>query len=62
MCRLMFGDLEKLSKIPYADNTAVSLLHVDDDGNVELVYMNDSSHLGDELLPEYSRVPSAVEE
>ncbi len=60
-CRLKFGTVERLAEMPYADNTAVSLLKVDENGKVEIEFYYDISHLPEEFLPEHSRVPSIQE-
>ena len=62
LCRLLFGDLEYLSQVPYGFNTAVTLLRFDDDMNPELVFYNDDTHLPPDCIPEDSRVPDVAEE
>lgn len=49
ICRVMFGDIKKLSYTPWSVNTAVSLLTFDENG-VALQYANDASHLPDDLI------------
>ena len=61
LARLLFGTIEKLTEVPWSENTDVSLLHVDDDGNITVEYCNDHSHLSDELLPPGSRITSYIE-
>lgn len=58
---LKFGTIERMGEMPYADNTAVSLLCVSDDGEITVNFMNDSSHLPEEFIPAGSRVPMAEE-
>ena len=62
LCRLLFDDLNCLSKVPYGFNTAITLLRFDDNMNVELVFYNDHSHLPEECVPKGSAVPEPSEE
>lgn len=55
-CRLLFGDISKLSDTPWSENTAVTLIEFDDDLNPTLRFMNDNSHLPPELVNAKSRV------
>ena len=45
LCTFMDIKFEKIESVGWADNTAVALLLIDDDGNVIIEYKNDSSHL-----------------
>ncbi len=56
-CRLLLGDINRLSEMGWSDNTAVTLLRFDKDNKVEVVFYNDSSHLPEELIPKRSRLP-----
>ncbi|MBO4693742.1 MAG: histidine phosphatase family protein [Clostridia bacterium] len=56
MCRLMYGSIDRLKDVEWCENTAVSLIRFDDDLNAQLVYMNDHSHIPEELLPKRSRI------
>lgn len=60
-CRLKLGSLDRLVEMPYATNTAVSLLRFNGDEMPELVFMNDDSHLPEEYLPQDSKVPTMEE-
>ncbi len=59
LCRLLKNDIHELKNIPWSDNTAVSLIEVDYNGNYSVSFCNDSTHLPSELIPKRSRVPSA---
>ena len=48
ICRLTFGNLERLSYTPWSRNTAVSLI-VKDENGVHLEYANDDSHVPENL-------------
>ncbi|NLM83359.1 MAG: GNAT family N-acetyltransferase [Clostridiales bacterium] len=39
----------EISRVPHADNTSVSLLKVDGEGNMEFEYYGDSAHIPEEL-------------
>ena len=54
-CRLLYGDITRLKDTPWSENTSVSLITVDKDG-AKLEYMNDHSHVPEELLPVRSRL------
>lgn len=58
LCRLLKGDIKKLSEMPWSENTAVSLIRFDNDLNPEVVFYNDVSHLPEELIPKRSRLSS----
>ena len=59
-CRLTFGTIERLKDTPWCENTGVTLLTFDDDMNVKLRYMNDSSHVPEEFLPKRSRIAEVI--
>ena len=50
LTRLLGQPISDYSKIKSGDNTAVTRLDVDENGKVEVVYINDDSHLPPELL------------
>ena len=58
LCRLLKGDINKLSEMPWSENTAVSLIEFDDALNPKVVFYNDVSHLPEELIPKRSRLSS----
>ena len=41
--------IERLNEVEWCDNTAVSVLEVEDDGTIRILLENDSSHLSEEL-------------
>lgn len=61
-CRITKGSIEYLKDVPWSDNTAVTLLEFDDELNVKMIYMNDSSHLPKSLIPVRNRIVSVVNE
>ncbi|MEE0807778.1 MAG: histidine phosphatase family protein [Acutalibacteraceae bacterium] len=61
-CRMLYNDINRLSEVPWCENTAVTKLCFDDDMNVTMEYMNDHTHVPDEYMPKRSRIVSKVEE
>ena len=57
-CRLVFGAIERLKDMTWCENTGVTLLRFSDDLTPEIVFMNDTTHLPDELLPKRNRMAS----
>ena len=58
LCRLLKGNITKLSEMPWSENTAVTLIRFDGELNPEVVFYNDTSHLPEELIPKRSRLSS----
>ena len=54
------GDIEQINDVPWNDNTAVNKLVFDDDFNCTVEYMNDTSHLPEELLPKANSLSEMV--
>ena len=46
--------IEQLKNTPWADNTAVSLITIDDNNNMKLEFYNNTEHLPTEFLPKSS--------
>ncbi len=59
MARLVFGTIEKLKDIPWAENTAVALVTYDN-GEFTVKYRNDHSHLPEEFLPVRHRLSTLM--
>ncbi|MBP3735850.1 MAG: histidine phosphatase family protein [Lachnospiraceae bacterium] len=49
LCTIQGLPMTDVLKFGHGDNTSVSLLHVDEDGNFSIEFMNDESHLPDDL-------------
>lgn len=58
LCRLIFGNIERLKDTGWIDNTAVTLLEFDDELKPTIVYQNDFSHVPEEYLPQASKITS----
>lgn len=50
LCYIIYGDIEELNSVPWANNTAVSLI-IYDDGKFSVEYANDDSHIPQEFMP-----------
>ncbi len=62
LCFLIYGDIEKLTKVNWCDNTGVSLVEFDDDFKAEIKFLNSTEHLNEELLPSGSRITAWTKE
>lgn len=56
LCMILGRPLSDIGVAGHGDNTAVSLIHVDREGNFTVEYMNDSSHLPPDLGRAWSGV------
>ncbi len=61
ICRMLYNDIKMLKEVPYGDNTAVTLIEADENGNFTMPYCNDASHLPEELIPKRSRLAKLSE-
>ena len=55
-CRLLYKTIDRLKDTPWCENTGVTLFRLDGDMNPQVEFMNDTSHLPEELLPDRSRM------
>ncbi|MBR4762354.1 MAG: histidine phosphatase family protein [Clostridia bacterium] len=55
-CRLVFGTIERLKDMTWCENTGVTFLKFNDDLTPKIVFMNDVSHVPEELLPKRNRM------
>lgn len=58
MCRVLYNDINRLRDVPWCENTAVTLLKIDDSNKIEVEFFNDYSHVPDEYMPKRSRIVS----
>ncbi len=58
LCRIIYGNIDKLKEVGWCENTAISLIEFDDDLNPTLIYKNDHSHVPDEFMPKRNRLSS----
>lgn len=56
LCRFIKNDISFLNDMPALENTAVSLIELDVNGNVNVPVLNDISHLPEGLINRKSRV------
>lgn len=55
-CRLLYKTVDRLKDTPWCENTGITLIEFEDDMNTRVRFMNDTSHLPEELLPKRSRI------
>lgn len=61
MCRVLYNDINRLKDVPWCENTAVTLLSIDDDNKISVDFFNDYSHVPSEYMPKRSRIVSKAE-
>lgn len=59
LCIIMGKPISCVKEVLHADNTAVSLLDIDTEGNITIEYMNDASHLPQHLKRAWNGVAGA---
>lgn len=59
LCAILGRPMEEVKSCGHGDNTSVSLLEVDEAGNITAMYTNDDSHLPDRLKRSWSGVAGA---
>ncbi|MBR4909726.1 MAG: histidine phosphatase family protein [Clostridia bacterium] len=55
-CRLVYGAIERLKDTGWCENTGVTLIEFDGNFRANVIFMNDTSHLPEELLPKRNRM------
>lgn len=58
ICKLLKNDINKLSELSFAGNTAITLIEFDDEFNYTLKLCNDTSHLTSELINTSALIPN----
>lgn len=58
MCRVLYNDINRLKDVPWCENTAVTLLKIDDNDKISVEFFNDYSHVPPEYMPKRSRIVS----
>lgn len=56
MCRVLYYDITRLKDVPWCENTAVTLLKIDDDDKISVEFFNDYSHVPPEYMPKRNRI------
>ncbi|MBR3968711.1 MAG: histidine phosphatase family protein [Clostridia bacterium] len=56
MCRVLYYDITRLKDVPWCENTAVTLLKIDDSDKISVEFFNDYSHVPAEYMPKRSRI------
>lgn len=60
LCRILKNDIERLRDVTWSDNTAVAKIVFDDNMNCFAEFINDTSHLNEELLPAAHKITSSI--
>ena len=58
MCRVLYNVINRLKDVPWCENTAVTLLKIDDSDKIGVEFFNDYSHVPPEYMPKRSRIVS----
>lgn len=61
MCRVLYSDITRLKDVPWCENTAVTLLKIDDSNKIGVEFFNDYSHVPPEYMPKRSRIVTKAE-
>ncbi len=56
MCRVLYYDITRLKDVPWCENTAVTLLKIDDNDKISVEFFNDHTHVPPEYMPKRSRI------
>ena len=56
MCRVLYYDITRLKDVPWCENTAVTLLKIDDNNKIGVEFFNDYTHVPPEYMPKRSRI------
>lgn len=59
LCTILGEPMTRVKEFGHGDNTSVSLLNVDGDGNITVEFMNDESHLPDRLKRAWGGIAGA---
>lgn len=62
MCRVLYNDITRLKDVPWCENTAVTLLKIDDNDKISVEFFNDYSHVPPEYMPKRSRIVGKTSE
>ena len=57
-CRILYNDITRLKDVPWHENTAVTLIKIDDDNKIDIEFFNDYSHVPSEYMPKRNRIVS----
>lgn len=60
MCRILYNDINRLKDVPWCENTAVTLLKIDDDNKIGIEFFNDYSHVPVQYMPKRNRIVGKI--
>lgn len=55
-CRILYNDITRLKDVPWHENTAVTLIKIDDDDKIGVEFFNDYTHVPAEYMPKRNRI------
>ena len=55
-CRILYNDITRLKDVPWHENTAVTLIKIDDNDKIGIEFFNDHSHVPTEYMPKRNRI------
>ena len=59
-CRILYYDITRLKDVPWHENTAVTLIKIDDNDKISIEFFNDYSHVPPEYMPKRNRIVTKV--
>ena len=55
-CRILYNDITRLKDVPWHENTAITLIKIDDSDKISIEFFNDYSHVPSEYMPKRNRI------
>ena len=55
-CRILYNDITRLKDVPWHENTAVTLIKIDDNDKISIKFFNDHTHVPPEYMPKRNRI------
>lgn len=55
-CRILYNDITRLKDVPWHENTAVTLIKIDDNDNIGIEFFNDYTHVPPKYMPKRNRI------
>lgn len=60
-CRVLYDDISRLKDVPWHENTAITLLKIDDNNKIGIEFFNDFTHVPPQYMPKRSRIITNAE-
>ena len=55
-CRILYNDITRLKDVPWHENTAITLIKIDDSDKISIEFFNDYSHVPPQYMPKRNRI------